>query len=119
MSDFVRLAWEGVRERHRLFESYVERIVGFFGGRVTLILFGSRARGDEMLSSDYDLAVVVEGEVDVLGLTEILVKMRPRGLPVDVVVFQKEELGDPLVTRMLTPCRMLYNGLGIQKAPCQ
>ena len=118
MSSFIRSVYEDVLKRDKLFKLYIENIISFFNGKVTLILFGSRARGDNMLSSDYDLAVVVEKCNDVLELTEKLLKMKPHGLPVDIAVFSVDELRDPLVTKMLTPCRILYNGLGLQNTPC-
>ena len=37
---------------------FVKRLVDYFDGAVTIILFGSRARGDFNRTSDYDLVVI-------------------------------------------------------------
>lgn len=39
-------------------KTFVDRIVAYLEGDVTVILFGSYARGDYNLASDFDLVVI-------------------------------------------------------------
>ncbi|MCC5785371.1 MAG: nucleotidyltransferase domain-containing protein [Phycisphaerales bacterium] len=69
-----------------------------------IILFGSRARGDEREDSDTDLLVVLEFEgSNYIKAAEIYAKARPV-FDVDILVHRPEDLrkrldmGDPIVT---------------------
>lgn len=119
MSGFIERVFDDIMKREELFRSYIERVIELLEKRATLVLFGSRARGDHMTSSDYDLAVIIDYCDDILGLTEALLSIRPRGLSIDIVVLERRELGDPLVARMLTPCRIVYDGLGLSDTLCR
>ncbi|AEM39111.1 DNA polymerase beta domain protein region [Pyrolobus fumarii 1A] len=94
---------ERVRERHP---------------RSAILLFGSRARGDNLPYSDYDVAVILERVEDRLREAEELAKLKPSRLPLDLVVLELDDLRDPLIAKMLTPCKVLYDGLGLGELPC-
>ncbi len=79
----------------------------------TIILFGSRARGDHLPYSDYDIAVILPGPEDPVKVVEELRRLKPPRLPADIIVVHRGQLGDPLVARMLRRCRILYDGLGL------
>ena len=101
-----------IKESEKLLCEYVEKISNAYP-KSTVILFGSRARGDHLPYSDYDIAVVLEEVKDKLTTIVTLRKLKPRGLPLDLLVFQVDELSDPLILEMLKKCKVLYDGLGI------
>ncbi len=103
-----------VRVRDRLFKEYVERLSRELGS-VTIILFGSRARGTPLPFSDYDIAIVVPEDVctDKLGVIERARSVKPPGLSVDIVVLCPSELRDPLTRSMLSNSIVLYDRLGV------
>jgi uncharacterized protein len=58
-----------------------------------IILFGSRARGDAALDSDYDLFVIVPYEGNRLELgAKARLAVRDARVPLDVIVYPKAEL---------------------------
>jgi len=59
-----------------------------------IILFGSRARGEACPDSDWDVLVVVEGEMSREEKLKLAgkVRFRLREIPIDVIVRTKEEL---------------------------
>jgi predicted nucleotidyltransferase len=70
-------------------------------------LVGSRARGDSMPYSDYDIVLIVGSEVDPLHVVEKVRLTRRARVPLDVVVLREDELGDPLYGEMLKYKRRL------------
>ncbi|RLG46996.1 MAG: nucleotidyltransferase domain-containing protein [Thermoproteota archaeon] len=97
------------------FSDYVERLKVKLGHKSTILLFGSRASGKARESSDFDVAVILPEIEDKLALLYELIRIRPEGLPVDVVALSLEELYDPIFRKMLDPCIILYDGLGVGK----
>ena len=73
-------------------ESFVRRIVDYFNGDVTVILFGSRARGDYNRASDYDLIVISRKlSGNFLRRTKPLYELNDEFLPVDVLAYTPAE----------------------------
>ena len=73
-------------------ERFVKRIVDYFNGDVTVILFGSRARGDYNRASDYDLIVISRKlSGNFLARTKPLYKLNEEFLPVDVLAYTPAE----------------------------
>jgi len=70
-------------------------------------LVGSRARGDSMPYSDYDIVLIVGSEVDPLDVVEKVRLTRVTRVPLDVVVLREDELGDPVYGEMLKYKRKL------------
>ncbi len=96
-----------------VFNNFVKRVVERYGGRVTIVLFGSRARGDYWPSSDYDVMIFLEDVRDeALEATEIL-QLRESPFPMDVLVKKKDDVANPLVSEMLKHKRVIYDGLGL------
>ena len=108
-----RLAKKRV-ETEKLLSEYVKRISRELP-KSTIVLFGSRARGNHLPYSDYDIAVVLEHVDDKIGVIEKLRRLKPRGISVDLVVFSLEELEDPIVREMLREGKVLYDGLGVSE----
>jgi len=111
------VVWEILRERVEHwgdeFSRFIKRVVDAYGGRVTLVLFGSRARGDHDPASDYDVIVVIEDYDDYF---EEVAKIRRmgRGIPIDLVLFRRGELVlDGVLSNMLRGCVTLFDGLGL------
>jgi len=113
----LRARRERVRGWSELLALYVERIKSLYP-KSQIVLFGSRARGDELPYSDFDIAVILDEPGDKLRLTEELRKLKPRGLPLDLLVLNSEELKDPLVACMLKGGRTLYDGLRAARLGC-
>jgi len=95
-----------------LLREYVEKISRKYP-KSTIILFGSRARGDYLPYSDYDLVVVLQEVDDKISTIEEFRRLKPRGLPLDLLVIRVDELSDPLILKMFRKCKILYNGLKI------
>ncbi|NJF25984.1 nucleotidyltransferase domain-containing protein [Thermococcus sp. Bubb.Bath] len=73
-------------------ERFVGRIVDYFNGDVTIILFGSRARGDYNRASDYDL-IVISGKLsgNFLTRTKPLYELNEELLDVDILAYTPSE----------------------------
>jgi predicted nucleotidyltransferase len=56
--------WSGGSAEERAFLAQCREAVWGIVPSAVVILYGSRARGDARIDSDYDLLVVVDGEVD-------------------------------------------------------
>jgi len=69
-------------ERERLKEERLREIVDRF--KVTVILFGSRARGGSTPASDYDLLIIYD---DPAELEKLMSDLKDARVPVDVHVF--------------------------------
>ena len=63
----------------------------FVTGEVEMVLFGSRARGDYLKTSDIDLGILPQGELDERKLILLREKLENSNIPykVDVVDFSK------------------------------
>ncbi|KUJ98778.1 MAG: Uncharacterized protein XD43_1561 [Thermococcales archaeon 44_46] len=73
-------------------KAFVERIVEYLEGDVTVILFGSYARGDYNLASDFDLIVISDKiKGNPLERTRELYKLNKEFLPVDIIAYTKKE----------------------------
>ncbi len=105
-----------------LFKAYVDRLRSAYPHSV-IVLFGSRARGDHLPYSDYDIAIILPGPLDVVGETVRARMLKPPALPADVLVLPLESLEDPITVRMLRGCVVLHDGLGLklilQKLGCR
>ncbi len=80
--------------------------------RSTILLFGSRARGEARAASDYDVAIILPNPNP---LEEVIRarRARLRGLRVDVVVLGVRQLEDPMYAQMLDGAVVLHDGLNL------
>ena len=108
----LRALAESVRRREELLAQFVESLAKT-EPRSTVVLFGSRAVGRHAPHSDFDIAVILEQVGDAASIAEALRRLRPRGLPLDLVVLGIEDLADPIIRSMLKGCVVLYNGLAL------
>ncbi len=100
--------------QEKLLQCFVKRIISEYS-ETAILLFGSRAISTHMPYSDYDIAVIFEKVDDKISLIEKIRKLKPRGLSLDLIVFEKDELSDPLIAKMLEKAKILYDKLGINK----
>ncbi|MEL9908629.1 MAG: nucleotidyltransferase domain-containing protein [Desulfurococcus sp.] len=74
---------------------------------IDAFLVGSRARGDNLPYSDYDIVVVVPSNIDKLSVAEELRRLRKKSFPLDLIPLYKDELNDPIYSEMLRYARKL------------
>ena len=94
------------------FRVYVERLREAYP-RSTILLFGSRARGDHLPYSDYDVALILPSVADRLAEAVKARSLKPPELPLDLVILEPADLEDPLIAKMLRGCIVLHDGLGL------
>ena len=116
---YYNLQKKFLRDRQRklanwssLFEKFVNDAVSYLGKKVTLILIGSRARGDYESYSDFDLVVFYDS-IDEEKLFEVLNKLRPKGVPIELITVHISAFDDPLIQKMLKGGKVLHNGLNL------
>ncbi len=63
LREFYRRLAERSREKEKKFKQFVEYVKSTYDSDVTLVLFGSRARGDYNMLSDYDTLILCSDEV--------------------------------------------------------
>lgn len=98
------------------FQAFVSRVRRLFKGEVSIALFGSRALGNPLPYSDYDVALVIPKKPKGEAYWRLLAKVRgckPRSLPLDLVILQPNELSDPLLAKMLEKALPVYDGLKV------
>ncbi len=97
---FIKMLSARIAGWQRVFEEYAEEVC-----RSELIkelyLVGSRARGDNVASSDFDVVAIVDRGADVLEIAERLRLLRKKGFPLDLLVLYEDEARDPLYEEML------------------
>jgi len=99
--------------KEELFQNYIKLLIRKIS-RSTILIFGSRARGDFVPYSDYDVAVILTFINDKLELIEKLRRLKPKGLDLDLIVLSINDLRDPIVKSMLSDSKILYDGLGLK-----
>ncbi len=85
-----------------------------YGDNITIILFGSRARGDHSLRSDFDILVITETPGDILeNIVRIRRSIGKKTFAIDIIVIKPEDITNPVIERMMKNMRVLYDGLGV------
>lgn len=93
-------------------KDFVEKVKEKYAGKVTIVLFGSRARGDYWPSSDYDFMVFLERVEDKIEEAYEIYRLK-RGFSADIIVLSKDELKDRIIEKMLEDKIVIYDGLGL------
>jgi len=96
------------------FEEFINKIISYYHGKVSIVLFGSRARGDFWPSSDYDIIVILEKVDDEIEEASKLYSMK-RGFSADIIVITPDKLNNKIIETMLKYKKVLYDGLGVFK----
>ncbi|MEM2187512.1 MAG: nucleotidyltransferase domain-containing protein [Thermofilaceae archaeon] len=110
LSEYLRWRAELLKRQNELLDEFVKNVAERLG-RCAVLLFGSRAHGNHLPYSDFDIAIVVEEAVDKLSLIEELRALKPRGLPLDLIIFEREDLKSPVVKKMLEGAIIVYDSL--------
>ncbi|BDC18950.1 nucleotidyltransferase domain-containing protein [Acidianus sp. HS-5] len=96
----------------KIVKDFVEKVKEKYAGKVTIVLFGSRARGDYWPSSDYDFMVFLERVEDKIEEAYEIYRLK-RGFSADIIVLSKDELKDRIIEKMLEDKIVIYDGLGL------
>ncbi|MGC8607571.1 MAG: nucleotidyltransferase domain-containing protein [Vulcanisaeta sp.] len=112
LSQFLRTLAKYVEDGDKALKEYVNRLIQELP-ESTIVLFGSRARGDYLPSSDYDVAVILRQVSDVHSELLRLRSLKPEGLFLDLTILSIDDLDGPVIKEMLRGCKLLYDGLGI------
>jgi len=106
-----------LRERPKLFREFVEKLIEALGCRASIIVFGGRARVglDSEEPRDYDVLVVLEDSDDVEQVEELVHRLRPRGVPMDIIVVKRSTLRSAIAKQMLKERTVVHDPLGIEK----
>ncbi len=114
--EFIRRRLAQVSSYERAFMEFVDAIKSKFP-RCAVLLFGSRATGRHRPSSDFDLIVILEGRFDEAEMAAELLKLKPGGLPVDLIVLSRMDLVRKDVRLLLRNSVLIYDGLGLSDLP--
>lgn len=112
--EFIKRRLKLVSEYDDMFKKFVAALVEKVPGS-TVILIGSRAKGDARPSSDFDIVLVTTTPPG-WGLLASLYQLAGE-LPVDIIPASPADLQTPLFRQMLKGCKTLHDGLGISPCP--
>jgi len=113
LDQLLKILSESISKGGELLRGFVSRVSSEYPGS-TIVLFGSRARGDYMPYSDYDVAVVFRKVTDERELMLRIRGLKPGGLSLDLLVLSVDDLSDPVIREMLKGCVILYDGLDLR-----
>ncbi|MEM1643612.1 MAG: nucleotidyltransferase domain-containing protein [Desulfurococcaceae archaeon] len=95
----LRRAYSNIEFREEMFRGFIDRVCrSRYIKEVYLV--GSRAHGDHIPSSDFDIVVVVEAG-DPVEIAEYISSLRAEPVPIDIIVLSEEDLEDPVYKEML------------------
>jgi predicted nucleotidyltransferase len=89
-----------VEEWERGFRKFVEEACKS-GVIRSMLLVGSRARGDHRYSSDFDIVAVIKNSDDPLEIAAMLRSLVRGRFPLDLIAIHESEVEDPLYREML------------------
>jgi len=116
LEDLLRHRSEIIRRRKEDFERFVSALIEEFAGRVTIVLFGSVARGEGRPTSDFDVLLILDKINGYWEILERVFSLKGKRIPVDVVLVDVKALHkqDFLISEALKG-KVLHDGLGILK----
>ena len=101
-----RVLAKRIREWNDGFREFVERLC-----REEIVieayLVGSRARGDNLPYSDYDVLVVVPDDLDKIEAAIKLRRLRRKSFPLDLIVLWASETADKVYAEMMRGAKKL------------
>ena len=116
MKRFLEARRRSIVERPRIFQEYISALKKRLGDRASILVLGGRARVgiDAIEPRDYDVLIVARSGEDIEHLENLVHALRPRGLPVDIIVVKLDDLARPLVRKMLEHSLVLHDPLGVR-----
>ncbi|MFZ8823625.1 MAG: nucleotidyltransferase domain-containing protein [Desulfurococcales archaeon] len=89
-----------VEEWEQNFRIFIEEVCKS-GVIKSMLLVGSRARGDHRYSSDFDVVAVIKNSDDPLEIAAVLRSLVRGRFPLDLIAIHESEVEDPLYKEML------------------
>ncbi|MEM2047720.1 MAG: nucleotidyltransferase domain-containing protein [Candidatus Jordarchaeales archaeon] len=103
-------------EAESFLRALLDVIIEAYSGKVTVILFGGRARGTSSDSGDFDVMVILKSVVDPIEeAVKIRRKLHGKRFPLDIVVVERKDLESLLIRKMLEHHKILYDGLKLEE----
>ena len=100
LKDFVAAMGKRVSEYEKRFREFIEELCR--SGLVEEVyLVGSRARGDNIPSSDFDVVLVIDDDRDPVEVAVKAKLLRKEAFPLDIVVLRRSEVSDRIYSEML------------------
>ena len=102
--------------QHESFNIFLNNVIKLFDGKISLVLFGSRAVEKHLPSSDYDVMLIVPEKPKGEAYWKLLAEARrckPKTLPLDLLILEPAEIRDQIVAKMLENALVVYDGLKV------
>ena len=117
MGRYLEARRRNLKARPRLFNQFIEKLRETLGDQASIILFGGRATVgvDSDEPRDYDILVIVDNDRNVEQVEETVYKLKPKRLPVDVIIATKNQLKNPITSQMLKNRKTLHDPLDIEQ----
>jgi len=104
--DSYRKLAERVKEYDRLFNEFIRELCSSSLVK-EVYLVGSRARGDYIGSSDFDIVVIINDYDDPLDIVMRIRLLKKVSIPLDIIVLREDEFKDPVYAEMLKYAKKL------------
>ncbi len=90
--------------RPRMIRKFLDGLARVLEGRASVTVFGGRAVADleTVEPRDLDVLTVVASDKDLYAIEELVYLLKPRGLPVDIIVAELDGLRNPIAWCMLS-----------------
>ncbi|HEW93996.1 hypothetical protein DRN84_01870 [Candidatus Geothermarchaeota archaeon] len=120
---WVRERVKRARESNEKFYRFIEGLKRLFNDKVSIILFGSRARGDYHTGSDYDILLIAdeypsnnifERISHIRSRINIIINIQMIPLTMDEMIQSLEE-GSIIVREAIANGVLIYDGLSISQ----
>jgi len=96
-----------------MFKEFVDKLINTYDRKISIVLFGSRGRGDNKESSDFDVMIVLRKKT--INDYQRAYQLKPVGLPADVIIVTPDELNNQIIKQMLVGSKIIYDGLNCFK----
>jgi len=105
-----------IRRRKEDFERFISALIDEFSGKVSVVLFGSIAKGEGRPTSDFDVLLILDEIKGYWKVLERIYSLKGKSIPVDVVLVDVKALHekDFLISEALGG-KVLYDGLNVLK----
>ncbi len=114
LKEYLRSRRKVLGERPEKIRVFLENIIREIGSVSTIIVFGGRGDPDKLFSNeprDLDLLILTSDDKEVVE--EKIYSLRPRGLPLDVIVLNLKEYREntKLIKEMIKKSIIIHDGL--------